>query len=538
MVNEEEWILTAEKFRSVLESPSEDCTAATVISPLLEEAIKHYRDGFPPFLVSWAYQRRVEGSVPDRTVKLFKKDHFDPEEQRELKIIFRKWNEKYGFWTLDLNGKRLILRSMLGGSGGVRYQNWLDCWQGFASDPIAHAANSLRLHARGSAKRKKSAHDEFGSRFSSPPESTLEAHNLANGTPRAKRSAKTKAQMKIKDVVEHFLAPFVKSTYHSSKADDGQNSNMRLRHSRLDAPATGSSQHSIKSQSVQTRPNPRDSGPQPSLKEKDADRKSLSSASENRRRVYFSTPEPTRVALSSKRTYDKFLATGHKDIATALKRRREEISQSLPSKRMGEIGLATESTHATAPSLKGSLAALERDSDGSTTLSDTESDELALRHDDLNDLFPNKRCHEENLHQVGDAPSEVHTQPSTTAEYEEPNPLNLLSAHKLSHTFLLITVPPSLDFKIAKLSSCATVNDVTTAILQPFKMESQIDQIDSFRFKFEWLPANACYRTLLIEPDQMSSSFDYVVKRVDKADLWPTESECYLGIDILVKPSA
>ena len=538
MVNEEEWILTAEKFRSVLESPSQDCTAATVISPLLKEAIKHYRDGFPPFLVSWASQRRVGGTVPDRTVKLFKKDHLDPEELRERKIIYRKWNEKYGFWTLDLNGKRLILRSMSGGSGGARYQNWLDCLHGFDSDPIAHAAKSLlKLHARGSVKRKKSARDEFDSRFSSPQQPTLEAHNFPNGTPRAKRSAKTKAQMKIKDVVEHFLTPFVKSTYHSSKADDRQNSNKRLRHSRSDAPAIGSSQHTIKSQSVQTRPNARDSEPQHSLNDNDADRKSRRSASENRRRVYFSTPEPTTVAFGSKRTYDKFLSTGHKDIATALKRRREEISRSVPSKRMGEIGLATESTHATAPSLKGSLAALERDSDGSTTLSDAESDVEGSPHDSAYSGIIHSGDHVEEPAQVGDAPSEILTQPTTSGD-EEPNPLNLLSAQKLSNTYFLITVPPNLDFKIAKLSSCATADDVTTAILQPFKMENQIDQIDSFRFKFEWLPANACYRTLLIEPNQMSSSFDYVVKRIDKADLWATESECYLGVDILVKNSA
>ena len=525
MVDEEEWILTAEKFRSVLELPDQDCTTATVISPLLKEAIQHYRHDVPPFLIRSV--KRVKGSVPDKTVRLAVKDHLGHEELREGTITYRIWDEMYGFWTLDLEGKRLIIKAMSGGPlGGAHYRKWLGCLRGFGPDPVAHSVPSfLNLQARAFVERKKSGRG----RVLSTSQSTQGQKERSNGTLRARRNAKTKAQEKIKVAAEWVLNASDKSLYHKEEVHGGDLSNATSTHSRSKAPADD-----IPHNASRTRPNPIDSGLQPGPNDQRSDRKSLSSASANRRRVVFSTPQPTKIALGSKRTYDTFSEMGHKDIATALKRRREAIRRMLSSKGTREISLTTKPTHAVAPSLGGSLAASKSPSDDSSSLSDAEDS-------------PHDSAHERTIHadefakepaQIGSAssPEILPTRPITAEEDEEPNPLHLLSTTKLSNTFLLITIPPNPDFKIAKLSSCATVDDVMTAILQPFKMDSATDQIDSFRFKFEWLPATAFYRTLLIEPGQMSSSFDYVVKRIDKADLWATEGEsCYLGVDILLK---
>lgn len=522
MVDEEEWILTAEKFRSVLESTAQDGETATVIAPLLREAIQHYRHGAPPFISQRLSQRRVNGSVPDKSVRLAVKDHLNHDEMKERTIKYRKWNETHGFWTLDLNGKRLILKPMSKGPlGGVRYQSWLDCSRGFASDSVAHTAHSrLKLQASASVESRKSGRD----RIPSAAQPTPGAKERLNGTPRARRNAKTKAEEMIKAATEWLLNPSIQQLYHKEEIHGRDLPNVTSRHARSEPPRDDTQRKSSR-----TRPKPIYSELLPSLNDKPTDRESTSSASTNRRRVVFSTPQPTRVALSSKRTYS---ATGLKDIATALKRRREAIRQSLPSKGTGEVGLATESTHAVASSLGRGLAHLPRDSDESTSSSDADDSP----HDSARSttIIPNDFAEST---QVGGAssPEILTTQPITT-EDEDPNPLHLLSSTKLTNTFLLITIPPNPDFKIAKLSSCATVNDITTAILRPFKLDNQIDQIDSFRFKFEWLPATAFYRTLLIEPDQMSSSFDYVVKRIDKAELWAIEGEsCYLGVDVLLK---
>lgn len=538
-INEEDWNLTEEKFQSILNSPTQTSTATAPISPLLEEAIKYYRWRIPPFVVQRPSQTGArKASVPDKTILLVENYCLDDNKSRKRTILFRKWIDKYGFWTLDLNGKRCIIKAMSGGAlGGVHYEEWLGCSYGFGSDTIAHCVfkGPIRGPIRRSSRSKKVIRDDFDGRNPSPSQETPGAEEHSNGTPRAQRKAKTRAEEKIKATTNWLLNPSITSLYYKEEIHGGDRLNARSRHSRSGAPADESPRKSLRKN-----PNPIDTEPQPSLNDKRTDRKSQSFASANRRRVFFSTPQPTRAAPGSKRTYDTFSAMGHEDIATALKRRREAVRQSLPSQLTGETDLAMEPNYVTARSLGGNLASLERDSNELDTLSNADSD---AGDSPPGSAYPKTITPDEFAEeptQVGGASSpEILPQPTTTAEDNEPNSLHLLSSTKLSNTFLLITIPPNPDFKIAKLSACATVDDVKTAILQPFKLDKEIDQVDSFRFKFEWLPANAFYRTLLIEPDQMSSSFDYVVKRIDKAELWATEGEsCYLGVDIVLKNGA
>ncbi len=110
-----------------------------------------------------------------------------------------------------------------------------------------------------------------------------------------------------------------------------------------------------------------------------------------------------------------------------------------------------------------------------------------------------------------------------------------IASHKVSSTLLLVTVPPNLDFKVVKLSSCGTIAEVSHAILKVFKLEERISDVESFRFTFEWLPVNTKYRTVLIEPDQMSSNFEFVLKHINRSEVWTTGGECLLGVEILLK---
>lgn len=531
-LNEEYWNLTAEKIPRVLESSVQDYPAARVVAPLLEAAIKHYRDELPPFVMRRASQRsRSKGSVADKTVILAENNSDDPKLPLVRTLVYRTWNDTYGFWTLDLNGERLIVKALSGGSnGGAAYRPWLGCSKGFQSQPIAYSF--LKRHAGGSVKNNQLSHDGSDESIHSPSQSTPVADGLSDGKPKLTRSAKFKAEIKIKDAAEKLLHPNIKPAYPDENTDDGRSLKVKLRYSKLEAPAIESPLYAFKHKLGQTRRKSTDSELWPRLNGKHADRKSLNSmdpsgagsakisASANRRREVFSIPEPTKVALGSKRKHDNFSAT---DIAAASKRRREALLHRLlpSSERMREAGLAPESTQA------------KETPQGIACSKSIYQDELA-----------------EEPAQV-DASSEKLTQLATTgglaksnaslemltqlATAEEPNLLDHLAPQKVFKTYLLVTIPPNPDFKIAKLSSCGTFSAVSTAILKAFRMEDKIDQVDSFRFKFEWLPASANYRTVLIEPDQMPSSFDYVLNRIDNADLWVTGGECHLGVDILLK---
>lgn len=599
VVNDEDWNLTVEKVQSIIGSPAQDCTATTVISPLLEEAIKHYRHGIPPFLVSRASQPGAhDASVPDKTVILFENDDPEHKKTRERTIVYRTWNDKYGFWTLDLNGKRSIVKSIF-----MHYYPWLSCLHGFSSDPVAHCLSGAR--ARGSIKSKKLVRDDFDGKNLSPSQVTQGADRPLIASGRAERTAKTRAKQMIKVTAKWFRDPEI------TPAHLPYVSNVASRYPELEAPVVESPQSTIKRKFVPISPKLKDHRPQSMPNGQHTDRKSLIwmnstsegfakvSESERRRREVFSTPESTKVVLGSKRMSDDFSPTYPKDIASASKRRCQALlhRELSPSGCIREIGSASESIQAIASSL-GEGVALFKGNFGEITppISPVERmDRNAFRRlvDENNQqpsivektssknlgtldrktnkvsappnpapkvvlaggVVPNSQTHhildvkedfqnmvtptkQDTLAKMPDSVGASSDMLTKLAAPGEGRPLALLTPHKVSNTFFLVTIPPNSDFKMVKLSSCATFIDISTMILKSFRMEDRIDQVDLFRFKFEWLPADSIYRTMLIEPDQMSSCFDYVLKRIDKADLWATEGECYLGVEVFFKQCA
>lgn len=592
-VDDEEWNITADKFQSVLEEPAQNCTASIAISPLLRKAINHYRHELPPFLVKRANQPGSrKAPVPSRLVELAENRDLDPKNPRERKITFRRWDDTYGFWTLDLNRERFIVKAMGPPTlGRASYHLWLGFFYGFSPYAIAHSP--LKAHAGKTVKNDKPVGNHFDGRITTPEvKSLVDGPLLTTGRP--KRSAKTRAKEKIKATVEKILKTEI-DLAQSDYSDDEVY--VTSRHSSFEVPIFPKLTH-LK--------------PQPSLNGKNTDGQSLlrmdSSYKEfandcqlpSRRREVFKTPESPTVVLGSKRTHDTFSATDPKDITPTSKRNCQSLfDDDLPNTGyVGEINRA--STQAIRSPSGDSVGRLRRDfgqftppiSPGNQVnrnifirvvdytnqqLSSVEktppeilnnshqtTDEVGARPDsvpkvscaeDSSQVIPSLRTN--HMFSITGTPQGIVTAVKAESDAEEPalvgnsseTPTQLalgkepcltdfLSSQKISNTSLLIAIPPNLDFKIVKLDSSTTVSDIATAILHPFQMEDKIDEVGSFRFKFEWLPANAPYRTLLIEPDQMSSSFDYVLKRIDEADMWGTKDECHLGVDILLKKAA
>lgn len=613
------WNLTAESFTRALDPQSLEYPSASEIAPLLVAAIRHYRNNdIPPFLVhSRKYCIRT-GS--DRTVVLAERGCY-PKVPKEEMVIFRTWNKNYGFWTLDLNGKRLIVRPFPGGwYGGVMYRVWLGCSRGFQARAIA--TSPARQHGRESIENGKSVNEDSDGckpvlEDSDECQPVLEdsdeciplasqltpvADGLLNGTPRAKRRTKSQAGIMIKESINWI-------NNNKKLADANRKANYRKRVKvklTLEGP-----RNDLKHNLPQAHPssiyfkkqlspnsNHDDKKSEDTLVSSDGDSGKVS-ASVIRRREVFSTPEPYKNAIGLKRTYQSIFATDPENIAAASKRRRETLlRRSFPSlERQVEVHFTPEPNWATASSVERSEAPLEGGSDQITL--DRKADQLSGRPPHSVHCGSHGRTVFETLNTPGqtaakvgarskpisevvsaEAPSQAATS-SNQSHYrsgieespqgisclksthrnksaeelahvetsskmttristaEEANLPDLLPPHKLSNTFFLLTIPPNTDFRVVKLSSCATVSDVSTAILKPFRMEDRIDQVDAFRFKFEWLPANASYRTVLIEPDQVSSSFDYVLKRIDKAEsAWSNDGECSLGVDILLKSTS
>lgn len=99
----------------------------------LHEAQEHYTESDPPFLHCRGYlnppgTRRIVSLAINGNISRHSK---------EVYLVSRTWKEKRTYWTLDVNGQRLIVRCYPGGKARSYYLLWNGVEQGFSKIPIA-----------------------------------------------------------------------------------------------------------------------------------------------------------------------------------------------------------------------------------------------------------------------------------------------------------------------------------------------------------------------------------------------------------------
>ena len=87
---------------------------------LLEQARNHYSDSNPPPFVTRNCGKNAVGNI--KRVILATADNKYPLSPVSVQCIHRLWSNKYTYATVDLNGKRRIIKSRSGGpNGGASY---------------------------------------------------------------------------------------------------------------------------------------------------------------------------------------------------------------------------------------------------------------------------------------------------------------------------------------------------------------------------------------------------------------------------------
>lgn len=110
---------------------------------LLDEAKEDFKDGkLPPFVIPKA---RTTGTRP---AAISTKDGLRPVQPTQATLIRQKWDEedKYSYYTLDINTERVIVKPFKGGSGGSCYRQWMG-GNIFRKSPIAYPWPSNNEHA-------------------------------------------------------------------------------------------------------------------------------------------------------------------------------------------------------------------------------------------------------------------------------------------------------------------------------------------------------------------------------------------------------
>ena len=120
----------------------------------LNEAEALYKDSRPPFALHRTKSRR-------RRVFLATKDGHISTTSTEAEVVYRKWDSKDDYGTLDLNGKRFIVMGNPGGpQGGWQYHLWLGSKVGRDKKVVAYVGPAtqaaLNLIGRSSKEDEES----------------------------------------------------------------------------------------------------------------------------------------------------------------------------------------------------------------------------------------------------------------------------------------------------------------------------------------------------------------------------------------------
>ena len=120
------------------------------------EAKQNFESHPPPFV-----QSKQGKHFPHTSAILATPSGEYPENPEPVAIAVRSWNDDEKYWTLDINGERLIVKNFAGGPrGGAIFRSWLGVERTFSQKPVAFSVKpSDLLYGEGVPSRKRRAKD-------------------------------------------------------------------------------------------------------------------------------------------------------------------------------------------------------------------------------------------------------------------------------------------------------------------------------------------------------------------------------------------
>ncbi|MCJ1468990.1 hypothetical protein MMC07_007621 [Pseudocyphellaria aurata] len=129
------------------DSKEPDTTELPVDHPItmLSEAMAYYSSDMPPFL----FLDRKKNPAGSRLLVLLATNGKLKRPATGVNLLAREWGNRGLYWTADLNGERIILKSFRGGPrGGSNYRRWLGPLEGFQDYPIAFAVPNAKANGK------------------------------------------------------------------------------------------------------------------------------------------------------------------------------------------------------------------------------------------------------------------------------------------------------------------------------------------------------------------------------------------------------
>lgn len=132
------WQVGGSPIASQSSEASQQSSKPTQVSEQLAEGEAYARKYYSRVMTEPPFVLRKRGKERERMVVIPTAAGLRPDFPAKAKIVLKDWDNRWGFWTLDLGGKKHIVKAFPGASkGGVQYKRWTgtsefedDQWKG------------------------------------------------------------------------------------------------------------------------------------------------------------------------------------------------------------------------------------------------------------------------------------------------------------------------------------------------------------------------------------------------------------------------
>lgn len=474
---DDRWPMVKDVLPQNHDSKEPDTTELPVDHPItmLSEAMAYYNSDAPPFI----YTDRKKNPAGSRLYVLLATNGKLKKPALGVNLLAREWGNKGLYWTADINGERLILKSFRGGPrGGSNYRRWLGPLEGFQEHAIAFAVPNAKANSKANFDKKERYRESTDDGLTHYGQRKRRASARGADT----KSAKLATDEALNSEISSLSPPPKEPVYFPGLERPARNSLTKLYATEPENLSSSERRHRItKAPSKVLRLSVSGAfSAMPRLGH------SPNETSENRSNEFQSVPKTENVLAPHKRSYTK------------------------SSMRKTSFDLST---------LTRIASKRRKHNFGPENFTDNSVDRQADN--------PIERRVEKSAAPNLDRPIKCQSPPVATA-------IPTISPYKQANTNLCFFLPPGDEYIPLKLRSCMTMSTFFGAAIEAFDLHDQAEKVRALRITFNYVSEGDQKNTWLVK-QTIPDSFEIFLDVVDRLPVWDEGGTCGVRVDIIMR---
>lgn len=460
-----------------LDSNEPDTTELPVDHPIvmLSEALAYYTSDAPPFL----YGDRKKNPPGSRLYVLLATDGKLKRPAVGVNLISREWGNRGMYWTADLNGERIILKSFRGGPrGGSNYRRWLGPLEGYQEQPTAFAVPNAKSMGKASFDREERYRESTD------------------------------------DGLTHYGQRKRRASARGAEAKSG-----RL-----------ATDEALNSEISSLSPPPKEPVYFPGLERP---------AKNNRTKLYATEPENLSSSESRRRRTQAPSKVLRLNISGALADMpRLDNSPKQTAEKRSKGSQSTLNTNNVPPSNKRSFPKSPKPKTPFDLSTLTRIASKRRKHN-----FGPENFTDNPVDRYTENPAERKVEKPSAPDVDrhingQPSPIATatasISPYKQANTNLCFFLPPGDEYVPLKLRSCMTMSTFFGAAVEAFDLHDQREKVRALRITFNYVSEGDQKNTWLVK-QTIPDSFEIFLDVVDRLPVWDEGGTCGVRVDVLLR---